>query len=494
MIYIKMEGHNFLYYIENILRMFYKDVEINLCESEPPTLNRGIFVYSKLVLENNVYVSELLFRDGETDVKSSVTITTEDCGDKLILVNQKIKKILQRQLYKILKEHLNKEMPWGILVGIRPTKIVTEMLQENKTEVEILEKLNSSYKVSKEKAQLLYEVSKTEKELLARSEPDMISLYIGIPFCSTRCLYCSFTSNPIEKYKKVIVDYLNALKKEFEGVQEIIKKRNFKVQSIYIGGGTPTSIDNKDLKRLLDLIAAKIDFNFLEEYTLEAGRPDSVDLEKLETIKTSRVDRISINPQTMNDETLKLIGRNHTTEDILHAFKLARSIGFDNINMDVIAGLPEETLSMFENTLKGIKSLGPENLTVHTMSIKRASVLNENREKYPMTSGEEVSKMVDLGQQYAGEMGLHPYYLYRQKNILGNLENIGYCKPGKESIYNIQIMEEKQTILALGAGAVTKVVYPEENRLERAFNVKSVEDYLARVDEMVERKKLLLMV
>lgn len=492
MINLKMEGHSFLYYIENILRMFYKDEEIKLCEMEPPMDNRGIFVLSRLVIGENTYKSEMEFREQETYLNSCVEISITEVKSNKLEIDKKIKKAMQRQLYKLLKEHTGKEMPWGILIGIRPTKIVSEMLLTDQSKEEILEKLKTSYSVSKEKAQLLYAVAKTEEELLSKSKADMISLYIGIPFCTSRCLYCSFTSNPIGKYQKVLDSYMAALKTEFEGVKKIIDKRNFKVQSIYIGGGTPTSIDNKHLKVLLDLIAEQIDFRHLEEYTLEAGRPDSFDREKLETIKASRVDRISINPQTMNDETLKLIGRNHSSEDIINAFKLARSIGFNNINMDVIAGLPGENLSMFNNTMERLSELGPENLTVHTMSIKRASILSENKEKYGMTSPEVVSEMVDMGLKYAGLMGLHPYYLYRQKNILGNLENIGYAKPGFESVYNIQIMEEKQTIIALGAGAVTKVVYPEENRLERAFNVKSVEEYLARVDEMVERKRGLL--
>jgi oxygen-independent coproporphyrinogen-3 oxidase len=232
---------------------------------------------------------------------------------------------------------------------------------------------------------------------------------------------------------------------------------------------------------------------WLEEYTLEAGRPDSIDEEKLRVIKESRVDRISINPQSMNDETLKSIGRNHSSEDIIKAFRLARDIGFLNINMDVIIGLPGEDLKMFRNTFDKIKELGPESLTVHTMAVKRASKLNEEKEKYKLITSADANMMVEAAASFAKSIGMHPYYLYRQKNVLGNLENVGYCKPGFESVYNIQIMEEKQTIIALGAGAVTKVVYHEDNRIERAFNVKEVEGYVAREDEMVERKRELLM-
>jgi coproporphyrinogen dehydrogenase HemZ len=256
--------------------------------------------------------------------------------------------------------------------------------------------------------------------------------------------------------------------------------------------GTPTSLNSLQLKGLLDFIESKFEMRWLEEYTLEAGRPDSINEDKLGVIKESRVDRISINPQSMNDETLRLIGRNHTSEDVIKAFRLAKSLGFNNINMDVIIGLPGESKEMFCNTLKRIKELDPENLTVHTMAIKRASKLNEDKEKYKLISSADASEMVETAAAFADSIGMHPYYLYRQKNVLGNLENVGYCKPGTESVYNIQIMEEKQTIIALGAGAVTKVVYPKENRIERAFNVKDVEEYILRVKEMVERKRGLL--
>lgn len=497
MIYLKLEGHDFLYYIENILRMFYPETEIKLLQEDPPDVKVGIFVLSKIEEIETGYTSEIIFTifnddNDNKELNSRIEIDTLDLKNNKLEIDKKIKKAIQRQLYKLLKEHSGKDMPWGILIGIRPTKIVHEMLEEGLSKQDILYKLNSSYSVSKSKAQLLYEVAETEELLLKRTKLDMISLYIGIPFCTTRCLYCSFTSNPADKYKKVFDDYFKALEIELAGVKNIIEKRNFKVQSIYIGGGTPTSVDNFYLEKLLSLVEEYIDLNYLEEYTLEAGRPDSISREKLETIKKSRVDRISINPQTMNNETLSLIGRKHTSEDILKAFGLARELGFKNINMDVIAGLPGENPAMFQNTMESIKVLNPDSITVHTMSIKRASVLAENKENYLRTSAEEVEQMVDMGRYYAEKAGLHPYYLYRQKNILGNLENIGYCKPGLESVYNIQIMEEKQTIIALGAGAVTKVVFPEENRIERAFNVKSVEEYLLRIEEMVERKNKLL--
>ena len=424
-------------------------------------------------------------------------------------------------------------MPWGMLTGVRPAKIPYEMMEKGMTEVEIISELQNYYFVSPKKASLAYTIAKTEKSILERNTRDMVSLYIGIPFCKSRCHYCSFTSNCIDKNAYLVRKYTDALKREIQMINEdILKREKLKIQTIYIGGGTPTSVSNEELADLLQFIENTLDLSNLEEYTLEAGRPDTIDREKLITIKNSKVSRISINPQTMNLETLKAIGRSHTPEEVKEAFYLARDIGINNINMDIIVGLPGETLSMFEHTLKEIRQMNPENLTVHALSIKRASKLREeldtldkhdkhknnshlkdvrlnknetDNENYAYDKGnsecaniwesrlfvadETANAMVDMAYNYALSMGMNPYYMYRQKNIAGNLENVGYSKPGFECIYNIQIMEEKQTIIAFGAGAVTKVVYPEENRIERAFNVKNLENYITRIDEMIERKK-----
>lgn len=287
----------------------------------------------------------------------------------------------------------------------------------------------------------------------------------------------------------MVGSYIKALRKEIKSVGKILADKGLKIQSIYIGGGTPTAIDAQHLGELLKEIEDTFCMDDVKEYTLEAGRPDSITEEKLATIARSRVNRISINPQTMKDETLVRIGRSHTSGDIIEAFNLARELGFDNINMDVIAGLPGEDINDFMYTLDEIKKLAPESITVHTMSVKRASRLNDEKNSYDLTDEDEVTKMVDSAYEFIKDIGLKPYYLYRQKNILGNLENIGYSKPGAESIYNIQIMEERQTIIALGAGATTKLVYPKEDRIERVFNVKSVEEYISRIDEMIGRKE-----
>jgi oxygen-independent coproporphyrinogen-3 oxidase len=320
------------------------------------------------------------------------------------------------------------------------------------------------------------------------SKNNSISLYIGIPFFPTRCLYCSFSSSTIGQYKKVVDLYVETLLKEIKHTGALIKDSNFYIESIYIGGGTPTSLKANQLSRLLEGIEEYLDLADLKEYTVEAGRPDTIDVDKLKAIKGSLVSRISINPQTMNSVTLEKIGRKHSPEDIVKAFYMARDLGFDNINMDIICGLPGEDVAMFKETLEKIKPMEPDSLTVHTMSIKRASRLTEEKENYNLeTQYRQVSEMVDMAGEYAKKMGLAPYYLYRQKNILGNLENVGYSRKNKECLYNIQIMEERQSVFACGAGAASKFVFPH-NRIERAFNVKTVEQYIGRIDEMIERK------
>ena len=316
------------------------------------------------------------------------------------------------------------------------------------------------------------------------------SLYIGIPFCPTTCLYCSFTSFPIGKWQGRTELYLNALFREMEYVAE--KMRGRVLDTIYFGGGTPTSLSPEDLDAILNKVESTFPMDQVKEFTVEAGRPDSITREKLEVLRKHGITRISINPQTMKQETLDLIGRRHTVEQVKETFRLARELGFDNINMDLIVGLPEEDEEDVRATMEEIKKLGPDSLTVHSLAIKRAARLNMFREKYGNLKITGTQEMIDMTARYAKEMGMEPYYLYRQKNMAGNFENVGYSTPGKACIYNILIMEEKQTIMACGAGTTTKVVFPAENRLERAENVKEVEQYIDRVEEMLLRKEKLI--
>ncbi|MDP4183485.1 MAG: coproporphyrinogen dehydrogenase HemZ, partial [Bacillota bacterium] len=407
-------------------------------------------------------------------------------------IQKGVKRELKRQLYKVLSNFTGKNMPWGMLTGIRPAKIVHEMIGKSLPKTAIIDRLNNYYMVNDKKAEILYNVSEKEGRILSKTRENMVSVYIGIPFCISKCSYCSFTSNPIDNSSGIVTKYTDALIDELVKTSQLIADKGWAVQSVYIGGGTPTSIDEQNLKRVLDAVESYINMDSIEEYTLEAGRPDSINDEKLSVIKNSRVTRISINPQSMNDDVLNNIGRKHTSQDIVRAFRRARELGFTNINMDIIAGLPGETPEMFEDSLKRIIELAPESLTVHTLSVKRGSKLIEQAKDNDYAKARQIEHMVEAAQEYAASIGMKPYYLYRQKNILGNLENVGYCMDGFESVYNIQIMEEKQSIIALGAGAITKIVYPVENRIERAFNVKNVDEYIKRVDEMVQRKELLI--
>lgn len=398
---------------------------------------------------------------------------------------------IKRRLYVILKAQTGKTLPWGTLTGIRPTKIAMTKLDEGMDEAAIYSYMKQTYFTSDEKIALSIEIAKRERELLSTIDYEHgYSLYIGIPFCPTTCLYCSFTSYPIGKWEGRTKLYLDALYREMEYVAE--KKRGCPLDTVYFGGGTPTALPAEDLDQLITKLKATFDFSGVQEFTVEAGRPDSITREKFAVLKKHGVTRISINPQTMKQETLDLIGRRHSVEDVKNCFHLAREMGFDNINMDLIIGLPEEELDDVRATMEEIKALAPDSVTVHSLAIKRAARLNTMKEVYKDLKIVNTQEMIDLTARYAREMGLEPYYLYRQKNMAGNFENVGYAAPGKACIYNILIMEEKQTIVGCGAGTTTKVMFPAENRLERVENVKDVEQYIGRIDEMLERKERLL--
>ncbi len=379
--------------------------------------------------------------------------------------------------------------PWGILTGIRPAKIATGMILEGKSREDVINHFTQELGCRPDKAELAYQVASCEAKAVSGMYEDGISLYLGIPFCPSRCLYCSFVTCGTRQAQKLIPEYVEALKKEVYYVGELLAKHNRRLETVYIGGGTPTTLSAEQMDALWQEIERDFDLSHCRELTVEAGRPDTISPEKLAVLRKHQIERISINPQTMKEETLRLIGRAHTPQQIREAVKLAREYGFSCINMDVIAGLPGETLEDFAYTLEEVEALVPENTTVHTMSIKRSSRLHEYLKDYQLTDGAEVSRMVDYAGEFLAKMGKHPYYMYRQKNQLGNLENVGYAKEGFDSLYNIYIMEEIQTILALGCGGVTKTVNRENQRIERIFNVKEPQDYLLRLDEMLERKK-----
>jgi oxygen-independent coproporphyrinogen-3 oxidase len=484
--------------------MIYLEQNIELYNNDIRAMLQAFFDNEKVVLQEDgtrlsLKAEFTVERDVETLVESGgyVTFTLEDeqgyCQSKTVVVNFMDKKLarnpLKAGLYKLLSEYTGKELPWGSMTGVRPTKVATERLERGESEEMIHRVYTDTYLTMDQKADICIEVAKREQELFRDfCYEEEYCLYVGIPFCPTRCLYCSFTSYPIEVYQDKVDAYLDALCKEIAFVAETSAYAKKRLVAIYVGGGTPSALSAKQLERLISEIKKHFDMQYVKEFCVECGRPDSITMDKLQVLKNSGVERISINPQTMSDETLKLIGRAHSVEQTKEAFTLARQAGFENINMDMIVGLPGEDIEDVRHTLSEIRKLSPDSITVHSLAIKRAANLNIEMERYRSLIKGSTNEMLLAVDQCARELGLLPYYLYRQKNIPGKLENIGYAAPGKECLYNVLIMEEKMDILALGAGASSKFVFHEENRIERVENVKNVDEYIKRIDEMLERK------
>jgi len=400
------------------------------------------------------------------------------------------KENIKSGIFLFLKEATGREYPWGTLTGIRPSKIALALL-ENRSEDEIVEYFKVHNLASEEKARLCIEVAKNEERYVTKDDY-LISVYVGMPFCPTKCLYCSFTSTPVGKKPELVDEYIKALFYEMDKVSGYIRDKGLKIQCVYFGGGTPTAVNDIQFEDVMKRIYNDFIKGFdVEEFTVECGRPDSITEAKLQSMKDYGVDRISINPQTMNEETLKLLGRSHSPEDTKEKFLLARKMGFDNINMDIIVGLPHENESHIKITCDKILGLKPDNLTVHGLSVKRGSRLYEkilDSGNYKGPEQDELIRMFGQTRKLAERMDMKPYYMYRQKNMAGNMENIGYSVAGKSGIYNIQMIEEQQTIIACGADGITKVVFREENRIERAPNLKDIKEYISRIDETLNKK------
>lgn len=397
------------------------------------------------------------------------------------------KNALKKLLYCIFQKDTGNELPWGNLTGIRPAKIPGMMMEQGMTEEEVRKEMKNTYFISEDKLDLAMDVSKMDSKVLSSvNYKEGYSLYVGIPFCPTTCLYCSFTSYPLQAYKNKVDNYIDSVIKEIVFLGEKLKGRE--LNSVYIGGGTPTTLEPNQLERLIVALKTNFDFSTVKEFTVEAGRPDSITREKLVTLKEQGVSRISINPQTMNQITLDLIGRKHTIRQVKEAFSLARECGMDNINMDIIVGLPEETSDMIKYTMDEIMKLNPDGITVHSLAIKRASRLSMNMQKYADFSIENSTELMNITKEYAYKMGMKPYYLYRQKNMAGNQENVGYSKDGKEGLYNILMMGDYQDVWAVGAGAVTKLLSDDRKSAIRIDTLKNVDQYIDRIDEMIERK------
>lgn len=423
------------------------------------------------------------FADGEAERQDHVSVPMDE-DERLRELHQKraARRLCKQVLYDLCRDVTGIHPPWGSSTGVRPTHLIYEGVEMGLSVDEAVQRAVRVFDMTKEKAELLGQVVRVQQHLRQPDDREM-DVYIGIPFCTTRCAYCSFSSGEIGN-GKLVEPYLEALFAEMEASAALMQRTGHQLRAVYVGGGTPTSLNESQLQRLLDRMMQH--FPGAMEYTVEAGRPDTITLEKLQAIKQAGVGRISINPQTMNNRTLQIIGRGHTAEQVVDAYAMARQVGLSHINMDVIAGLPGENLEDFARTMEAAKALHPESLTVHTLAIKRSSRMS--LENAPLPDGQMAAQMVQLGAQTAKDLGLEAYYLYRQKYMAGNQENVGYALPGHACQYNVDIMEETSHILAMGAGAIAKRVYPEEGHIGRAPNVYNIEQYIARVDEMIERK------
>ena len=407
-----------------------------------------------------------------------------------LVVKRYMKRYVKIAAFRMMRQVENVYTPWGSLTGIRPTRLLRELIG-SMGEAQALAALRDDFDVSAGKIALAHEILRMQADIFATQTPHDLDVYIGIPFCASRCLYCSFLSQ-VRTGKTDMAAYLDALTRDIELGAQITRESGYRVRAVYVGGGTPTVLTAQELERVLACVQAAYG-GFGRELTVEAGRSDTITAEKLQVIKRFGAQRICINPQSMNDATLARIGRSHSTQNIREAFDISREIGFDSINMDIICALPGEGLPDIRRTLEAVRELAPENLTVHTLALKRSSMLKERLDEYPLPDAAAADEMVALGGAFAREMGMRPYYMYRQKYMRGNLENVGYALEGKECIYNVDMMEETTAIMAHGAGAMTKRVFERELRAERIPNPKDIATYIAKVDTLAERKRALFL-
>ncbi len=480
------DGHSFRYELESLCRFFFTGETVTSVWKDSPEYLGDYEEYILTTLrekEDRALLSvKARYRGHEEErqgtVCKGVPNFTQSCEFTFGVL-----------IYRVLSQLTGVFPQWGVLTGVRPVKLFRSLLEQGMGEDKAKEYFQSHYLVSPQKAALASIIAENQRTILSHNRKKTYSLYLSMPFCPSRCHYCSFVSHNIEKTKKLVPDYLRLMKEEIRAAGRQAKELGLQLTSIYFGGGTPTSVSAQELKGILDTVAESFPVQEALEYTVEAGRPDTIDREKLQVLKDAGVTRISINPQTLQDRVLQGIGRNHTAAQAVEAFHLAREMGFQDINMDLIAGLPGDDLPGFCDTLDRVKQLSPENVTVHTLTVKRSSDIGGEYVSLYKASQDEVSQMVDYAQKQLMEEGWRPYYLYRQKNTIANLENVGYAKPGYESAYNILIMEEVHTILALGAGAVTKLVNPETGEIQRIYNFKYPYEYIRRFDEMMRRKE-----
>lgn len=468
-LYVK--NHNFHFELENLTRLFFPNEKITVIrdfsEPQPPC------IYTEVSDKITISVNIGSFNKSETAVKR----LTDDDNE---LVSAQL-------LYKLLCDFTGLTQPWGILTGVRPVKLLRRLAEESNEE-QAVKKFEKDFFVSNEKIALSRETEHNERKILELSKPESFSLYVGIPFCPSRCSYCSFVMASIERAEKLIEPYTKLLCEEIKQTAEIANKLGLRLETVYFGGGTPTTLSAEQLDTVLGTVNKSFDMSTCREFTVEAGRPDTIDIAKLFALKENKVNRISINPQTVNDEVLKTIGRKHTAQQFFDAFELARKCGFDNINTDLIAGLPTDTPESFKNSLDSIVRLNAECITVHTLCMKRASRLTTEGVTLDLQQARDAREMLAYTQNILGQNEYIPYYMYRQSRMVGNLENVGWSKRGFESLYNVYVMDETHTILACGSGGVTKLKRNNPDYLERIFNFKYPYEYIDRFDELIQRK------
>ena len=475
-------GHDFHYEMENLCRVFFPNEKITVSDTLPESGAPEVETY--LDGASGGYSVRVRVNVGDKTETRSAEVPKTDEPEK-----DECERTMARELFSALSAVTGYVPPWGILTGVRPSKLMLKLI-ESLGEKGAYDYFTKKLLVSEPKARLAQSVAGTEQEIAALGDECSFSLYIAIPFCPSRCSYCSFVSHSITNANaaKLLPVYVDDLCRELEITGKIVRDIGLRLESIYIGGGTPTTLEPHHLKAIFDRLKANFDFSKIKEFTLEAGRPDTITKDKLYEAKQGGVNRISINPQTMNEQTLKRVGRKHTPDMVRKCFEMARKMGFDNINMDLIAGLPEETVDMFKYSLDEVIKLDPENITVHSMCVKRAASLRFSDAE--LAKANDMNEMLSYTQKHMEKTGRKPYYMYRQKNISGNLENVGYAKDGCMSTYNINIMEEKQTIIALGGGGSTKIVM--DDRIERVFNFKDPLEYIRRFDEILKKKDEIL--
>lgn len=468
-LYVK--NHNFHFELENLTRLFFPNEKITVIrdfsEPQPP------YIYTEVSDKITISVNIGSFNKYETAVKK----LTDDDNE---LVSAQL-------LYKLLCDFTGLTQPWGILTGVRPVKLLRRLAEES-SEEQAVKKFEKDFFVSNEKIALSRETEHNERKILELSKPESFSLYVGIPFCPSRCSYCSFVMASIERAEKLIEPYTKLLCEEIKRTAEIANKLGLRLETVYFGGGTPTTLSAEQLDTVLGTVNNSFDMSTCREFTVEAGRPDTIDIAKLFALKENKVDRISINPQTVNDEVLKTIGRKHTAQQFFDAFELARKCGFDNINTDLIAGLPTDTPESFKNSLDSIVRLNAECIAVHTLCMKRASRLTTEGVTLDLQQARDAREMLAYTQNILGQNEYIPYYMYRQSRMVGNLENVGWSKKDFESLYNVYVMDETHTILACGSGGVTKLKRNNPDYLERIFNFKYPYEYIDRFDELIQRK------